>query len=401
LPADEGDLTLRDIARRFVLTRRLAGTAVAALASLTAFAALGAPTALAASSVTIKTSFENSPVSLNTTDAIGFALTNNTGTAQTVTFTDTLPSGVTLDNPIGTTNTNGTGVCTLTPPTANPGASSVTVTVTVPSETASGSVCTISFSIVASTPSANDVPLKDSYSGVSGSTVTPTTTTGSLIVLSSPTLSFSAPSNGQSFTLGQVFNASFGCTQTDPLDSISAFFGTDDEGNQIQSGAPIDTLDPGTRSLEVDCYSAAGGDITQTISYKVGSYSLTALREAKKTDFVSFKTLVPAGKLVARLLYGVKKTVIGTTRTTVGAHGTVSVTIKPTAAGRKLLAAVRTKTAAATVTVSFTPAPIGTGDTQITAAGATVVSRTVKLPIAHAARAHASRGARGTKSNRR
>ena len=77
---------------------------------------------MAASSVTLKTSFENSPISLNTSDAVGYAFTNTTTAPQTVTFTDNLPSGVTLDNPVGTTNTNGTGACTLVSSNAAPGA---------------------------------------------------------------------------------------------------------------------------------------------------------------------------------------------------------------------------------------------------------------------------------------
>ncbi|MGH2860742.1 MAG: hypothetical protein ACRDLT_04445 [Solirubrobacteraceae bacterium] len=48
-----------------------------------------------AGAVTIETSFENSPISLNSSDAVGYALTNTTGATQTVTFTDNLPSGVT------------------------------------------------------------------------------------------------------------------------------------------------------------------------------------------------------------------------------------------------------------------------------------------------------------------
>jgi hypothetical protein len=344
-----------------------------------------APSAMAAGSVTIKTSFENSPISLNTSDAVGYALANSTGSSQTVTFTDTLPGGVTLDNPVGTTSTNGTGSCTLVSSNAAPGAASVTLTVTVPSESASGTVCTVSFSVVAANAT-GDATIADSYSGVStASAVVPKTTVGSLIVLSNPSLTFTAPASGQSFYLGQVSDANFGCAATDAKDSIDSFFGTDDEGNQIQTGAPIDTVDPGAHTLEVDCYSAAGGgDVTQTVSYSVGSYKLSAIKEAKKTDFTSFKTLVPAGKLVAEVIYG--KKVIGTKTVSATSRGTRSVTIKPTNAGRRLLAAVKGNSVAVKLQVSFRPQAIGTGDAEITPAGATVVTKNIKLPIAHAAK---------------
>ncbi len=372
--------------------RRVAGAAVAVLAVLTTIAALGAPSAFAVvPSVGIKTSFEASPISLNQTDAIGYALTNTTGSSQTVTFTDTLPAGAALDNPIGTTNTNGTGTCSLTAPTATPGATAVTVTVTVPSPTASGTVCTISFAIAAGTPSVNDAAIPDSYSSATyvptaggGSPTNAVTTPSSLKVLTNPTVTLTAPANGQSFTLGQVFDAGFACAATDLLDSVDTFYGTDDEGNQIQSGAPIDTVDPGPHSLQVDCISAVGGgDLVQTVNYRVGSYALSSLKIAKAADRVSFKTLVPAGKLVAVVFDGKKK--VGTTTVKVRARKRVSVTVKPTAAGQRLLAVVKGKAAKVSLQVSFTPNAIGSGDTQISPAAATVVTKSLKLPIAHAA----------------
>jgi hypothetical protein len=366
----------------------VAGTAAAALATLTTFAVLGAPSALAAGSVTIKTSFGETPISLNTTDAVGYALTNSTTAPETVTFTDTLPAGVALDNPAGLTTTAGTGTCTFpTTPVPTPGSGSVNLTVTVPN--GSGTVCTISFSVVASTPSVNDAFLTDSYSGVSAvitstgaATTNPVATPASpgLVVLSNPTLSLLAPTNNQKFSLGQVSDASFNCAATDPLDAIDTFFGTDDEGNQIASGSPIDTIDPGTHSLEVDCYSAqGGGDVSQTVNYTVGSYTLSAVKSTK-TDQVSFKSTLPAGKIVAEILDG--KKVVGTTKVTVAAKKTLSVTIKPSTAGKKLLAKIKGKTANVKLDVVFTPKAIGSGDSQIVASEPTEVIKSLKVAIA-------------------
>ena len=371
----------------------MAGVAAAVLATLTAMAAVGASCALAVTPpLSVTTQFEDGTISLSSPDAIGYALVNTSGTSQTVSFTDTLPAGVTIDSPTGLTNTAGVGTCTnLTvnnPSSGQPTASgdgAVTVTVTVPSvstATSSKPVCTIALSVVAASPSIGDVALADSYSDRSPSTLF--ATPGKLVVLTNPTLRITAPSSGQSFTLGQVFNANFACAAADPLDSIDSFFGTDDEGNQIQSGAPIDTLDPGKHSLEVDCYSAVGGgDLTQTVNYRVGSYALGSLKVANKTDQVSFRTQVPAGKLLAVVLEGKKK--VGTTTVKVNARKRVSVTVKPTPAGRKVLAGGKGKTAKVSLQVSFKPNAIGSGDTQINAAAATVVTKSLKLPIAHAA----------------
>ncbi len=360
--------------------------------ALFAVGAALAPAALASGGVTISTSFENDPISLDTSDAVGYAISNTTGSSQVVYFTDTLPAGVTLDNPVAATNTPGSGTCTLSTPTAQPGDSSIAVQVSVPS--GSGTICTISYSVVANTPSVSDIAGHDSYSNVrTDSGVTPNTASGSLVVLSDPTLSFTAPSNGSSFALGQLAYASFDCSPTDPLDVIDGFYGTDDEGNQIESGAPIDTLDPGTRTLEVECYSAAGGGfVSQTSSYTVGSYTLSAVRVRRKTDGVSFRTTIPAGKLVARLIYGRK--VIGARSLSPTSGSTVAVALKPTKAGMRLLGALRARRVAVSLQVTFTPQAIGTGDQQITPAGATVVTRNVTLPISHRAVKHARRSRR-------
>ena len=141
----------------------MTGVALSALVTIATVAAL-APAAIAASSVTIKTAFENTPISINTSDAVGYAFTNAGSAPETVTFTDTLPAGVTLDNPVGTTLTNGSSTgCSVVSSTAAPGASSVTVTITVPN--AAGTVCTLSYSVVAATPS-NDAALPDTFSAV-------------------------------------------------------------------------------------------------------------------------------------------------------------------------------------------------------------------------------------------
>ena len=94
---------------------------------------------------------------------------------------------------------------------------------------------------------------------------------------------------------------------------------------------------------------------------------------------MSFKSAVPAGRFVAEVIDA--KKVIGTTRLTVATHQTASITIKPTTAGKKLLAAVKGKIANVQLHVAFTPQAIGSGDSQISPAAATVVTRNLKLRI--------------------
>jgi hypothetical protein len=363
---------------RRTLRGRPALAALGGLLATLALLVIGCAPAWAAGGVTITTSFENDPISVNTTDAVGYALTNTTASAQTVTFTDALPAGVTLDNPTAAALTNGsTSGCNLVPPAAGPGATSVTVTVTVPPAT--GTACTVWFDVVASTPS-NDQTLADAYTGLSASSVKPVATPGGLIVLSDPTLSFTSPVNGQTFSLGEIVDANFSCAASDPLDSIDSFFGTDDEGNQIESGGPIDTVDPGTHTLEVDCYSAAGGGyVSQTVSYSVSSYTLLGVHAARGTDQISYRTLVPAGQLFTRVFYGSK--LIALNRTAVSAQGIATVSFGPTAAGRRLIGSLRGRFATLSLQVSFEPQAIGSGEQQITPVAAIVTSRQVKVPL--------------------
>ncbi len=370
-----GRVLFRSAGARALATAATAATACVGLGAGIGVIDPGDAFAAGSGSVSIQTQYENSPISLDMSDAIGYAVTNTTSQTQTLSFKDTLPYGVAVDNPAGVTDTPGTGACVLESSNANPGAASVAVTLQVPPSSVAGPVCTISLGIVAGVPSSADAPLSDVYSSASVSPgASLSEVPAGLVVLTNPVVSLVAPSDGQVFALGQVYDANFSCATTDPLDSIDSFFGTDDEGNQIVTGEPIDTVDPGSHSLEVDCYSAAGGgDASETVSYSVKSYTLTGVKTTKKTDYVSFKSVLPAGKLVAKVIEGA--TVIGSTTDTLAAAGNASVTVKPSTAGAKVLQAVKGKSVKVELEASFTPAPIGSGDNEILPAASSVVTR--------------------------
>jgi hypothetical protein len=375
---------LRRVVFRSARHRALIAVATACLGLGGAVSAIDpwAASAAGTGSVAVQTSYENTPISLDMSDAVGYAITNTTGQTETLSFTDALPYGVAVDNPAGVTDTPGTSACVLQSSSVNPGAASVSFTVEVPPSSVAGTVCTISAGIVPGVSSAADSPLRDSYSAavVSPSAAVSEVPAG-LVVLSNPVVSLSAPGSGQVFTLGQLDDASFSRATTDPLDSIDSFFGTDDEGNQVVTGEPIDTVDPGNHSLEVDCYSAAGGgDASETVAYSVKSYTLTTVKTTK-TDYVSFKSTLPAGKLVAKVIDGTK--IIGTTTDTLTVGDTASVTVKPSTAGAKVLKTVKGSSVKVELEASFTPAPIGSGDNEIMPAASSVVTKSgIKLTIA-------------------
>jgi len=348
------------------------------------------PSALAATpAVTVTTSFSDfgkgaDVTSLNTSYDVGYAITNTTSsTISSLTFTDTLPAGVTLDNPIGLTNTAGTnGSCataTATNPTTGatsaPGDSTVTITVTGVQNVA-GTVCTISLGIVAGRPSAGDAPLSDTF----GALTAPVTkqTPGTLVVLTNPVVTLSAPTNGLVLKFGQTYHSNFSCATTDALDSISSLFGDDSDGNQVSSGEPIDTVDAGPNTFEVDCYSGpGGGDVTQTVNYTVKPFRFTAVKSNPANGQVSFKSLLPAGKGVVELLDG--KKIIGHKAFKVHSHKTAKLSVTPSAAGAALLTAAGGKAVKVKLEVSYTPAAIGAGADAITPQGPTVVTRSLKL----------------------
>jgi hypothetical protein len=367
----------------------LAATGAAAVATLITVAALGAPSALAAGSVKVTSSYEQSPISLNTSDAIGFAISNTTAAALTnFTFTVGLPAGVTLDDPIGLTNTAGSttscGTVTATNPstgaTSAPGDDAVTITIASVPNLTSGTVCTISLGIIGDIPSVSDAPWTDVLSSTF-TAPTPTLVTAGLVVLTDPYLVVLQPGANQTFTLGQTFLADFGCGPSDKLDSIANLFATDDEGNQVLPASPIDTVDPGKHTLEFNCYSAAGGgDVTSTLDYKVGSYTVTAVKTNKKNGQVSYKALVPPGTFVAELLDG--KKVIGKTTSVVKSRKSATVLIKLTGAGTTLLKTKDGKALKVKLDVSFTPKPLGVGSSEIAAAAPIVVTKSVSDSIA-------------------
>ncbi len=99
---------------------------------------------------------------------------------------------------------------------------------------------------------------------------------------------------------------------------------------------------------------------------------------------MSFRSAVPAGRFVAEEIDA--KKVIGTTRLTVASRKTASITVKPTTAGKRLLAATKGKTAHVQLHVAFTPQAIGSGDSEISPAAATVVTRNLKLSIVRVAK---------------
>jgi hypothetical protein len=379
---------MREIALRLALTRRLVATVIAAAAVLTAVAGLGAPSALAAGSVKVTTSYVQTPISANKADSILFAISNSTGsTVNNLTFSDTLPVGTTLGDPVGVAIIPGAsstcGSVTAVNPASGaasaPGDVAFAITVSTVPSAASGAICSVSLGIVSVTPSVADAPYFDALSSTF-TTPKPVLTSAGIVVLNDPALTVVKPKKGETFKLGQIVAANFGCSATDPLDTIASVFATDEYSNQVNTGEAIDTVDPGKNTLQFNCYSGIGsGDTTQSMTYKVSSYTVASVKENASNGEVTFKSLVPAGKFVAEILHG--KQVIGAAKATVHYRHTATVSVKLKPAGAKLLSKAKGKPVKVTLSLAFTPSGVGIGPDRIAASGPIDVTKAISVEM--------------------
>jgi hypothetical protein len=296
--------------------------------------------------------FDNVGVTYGITYTLKDNSTANTATTGTtftgVGFTDALPAGVTLDDEVGETAKN-CGVPFT--PSNQPGASTVTESgLTI----VNGSTCTITLEFV---PATAEVAAPDAISGATytytpsgGSAITYTQTANptdfgitllALTVAPLPTLSVSGVTNNASYTYGQAVDLDFSATAaTDDAIPAGDVYATDDQGNTLASGAAINTQVPGSHQVDVWVTTQDGYLGSQTYTYTVASPALKSVKAAKSGN-VSFNVeyLAP-GSVLAEVLDG--KTVIGkvTKKVTVGTE--TAITVKPTAAGKKLLAKLTT-----------------------------------------------------------
>ncbi len=283
----------------------------------------------------------------------GVTYTLKAASADTLTdvgFTDTLPAGVTLDDEVGETAKNcGTPFV----PANQPGASTVTESaLTVIGSAAAGFVgnCTITLEFVASTAevSAPDAitSVTDNVNGAGENTyaapipsadvaVTPV----ALTIAADPALTVTGLTNGATYGYGQSVDLGFSATAA-ANDSLLSIFAADDQGNSLLTGQAINTDVPGGHQVDVTTQTADGFLGSQTYSYTVNSPKLTSVKTTK-AGAVSFgvEYLAP-GSVLAEVVDG--KTTIGKVTKKVTVGKTTTVTVAPTAAGKRFLAKLTT-----------------------------------------------------------
>jgi hypothetical protein len=309
---------------------------------------LGAvPTALAASPPTITSAFTPNLIGFgdSSATALSFTITNpNANGLSSVALTDTLPAGLSVDNPNGQNgNCGSAGVITATP-------GSQTISLTGGSVKAAAS-CTISFSVIAAQPGTFTNSTGPVSSSAGSSTAGDTET---LTVIPPPTVTVSHIKDKAKYAYGAVVRPTYSCTQPADLTALSDCSAQDDIGNDVASGHAIDTKTPGSHSLTVSATSADGLVTTDTIDYTVlpnNRFTLAKLTP-KRRGALGFQLALPgAGKVKAVERAG-RKTV-GAYTTSVSAGRKLNVTVAPTAAGKALLTAGTP--AKVTLEVTYTP----------------------------------------------
>lgn len=355
---------MRDIARRAFPLRR-GGRIVASMAVVVAFTALAfissGPAEAAAVPPTVASAFTPTEIGVGDSTATALSVTitnpNASGTLSAVSFTDTLPAGLTVDDPNGENGTCGSaGVITATP-------GSSTISLTGGSVKAAAS-CTISVAVIAGQPGTFTNSTGPVSYGTSSPQASTAASTASVTVLPPPTLTVAAIKNNAKYTFGQTVKPTYTCSQAGDPAALADCSASDDLGNSIASGQALKTRIPGAHSLTVTATSSDGLSTSDTFNYTVlpnNRFSEYQVQTAK-AGAVSFKLGLPGAGKIKAVEIGPKHVTFGTFTASVGQKRTLKVTVRPTPAGKKLLVAPVSTTKKAspvrvkiTLTVTYTP----------------------------------------------
>jgi hypothetical protein len=329
---------LRDITRSKVVQSR-AGRRVAALvaASAAATAALvvagPAAAAIPVAPPTITSAFTETVVGVGDSTGTALSITvanpNATTALSAVAFTDTLPAGLTIDNPTGESSTCAApGVVT-----ANPGGTTISLT---GGSLKAATSCTISASVVASQTGAlsnNTGPVSSSAgSSAAGDIET-------LTVLAPPTVTVTNIKKKATYSFGQVVRPKYTCTQPGDPTALANCSAGDDLGNTIVSGGKLNTTTPGTHTLTVTATSSDGLSTSDNINYRVlpDSRFTIAGVSPKRRGALGFVLALPGPGTVKVVELGPKHVIVGTDTLKVTQKRHLTVDLKPTKAGVKLL----------------------------------------------------------------
>jgi hypothetical protein len=327
---------------RAITTRRALWVAATA-AALGAFLLPLTGTALAVPTPdTITSAFTPTTIGVGGTGTLVITITdtNTSGTDSNITFTDTLPAGLVIDSQNG--ESGSCGSTAATPVTANPGSSTISLTGGSLKGGVAGSssaTCAVSVDVTSNTVG--------NYSNAPGA-VTSSDGTGTagaaetLTVAGAPTVSGVSPANNSTFKYGQKVPVTFTCAEGEFGPGLSDCSGFDLNGNTILSGGTVDTTVVGSGQLiEIDATSEDELQTSAFINYTVlpNNVFTVVKTSAGKNGSVTLKLKVPgAGKLVVGEKVDGKA--FSSYSGKVNGAKTVTITLKPGSAAKKLLAKI-------------------------------------------------------------
>lgn len=328
--------------------------------------ALAAPAGASAATAppTVATSFPTNPIAVDaglgdSTGTVVFTVANpnDSGTLYDISFTDTLPAGISSDHPVAESD-SGCSSSSPTAPIVTWTFSGAAVTVNIPQVSASAS-CQVQFSIIGTTPgTGSDSYVPGSFTYSTSSTGSPTatatgTTPASIQVIPEPTVAVQGLKQNAVLNYGQSVKITYSCAQPALTAGVSSCTASDDLGNNVDSGGKLFTKDPGQHTLDVEVIDANGDVVDDDISYTIlPDNEVTIIKATPAGKVLAVKLAVPgAGKLKLVELDGRHRVAVATA--TVHGKATKSIRLAPTVAGAALLGGTG---AEVKLEVTFTPA---------------------------------------------
>ncbi len=322
----------------------LAAAAMAAAALPAAAAAASPPPAPAPA--TISAGFVPNIIAVGGTTSLSITITNPNASKSlsNVSFDDTLPAGLVVDNPNGQNGTCGsTGVLT-----ADPGSSTISLT---GGKLAAATSCTVSADITTNTSGTytdSTGPVSTTEAGAS-----PSGATASLSVYDNPTVTVTSPKNNAVFKFGQHVRARYTCADAAGAPGIQ-----DCEGD-VPDGHDIPTTTVGPQTFTVTAVSADGGTTTTTINYTVLPDNLFKVKKVKghSGGTVTLNVKLPGRGRVAVVEHD-GHTVFASRTYKRGSGGVLKVKLAPSPTGSSLLTAASATGAGdvtTSITITFTP----------------------------------------------
>ena len=331
------------------------------LAALVAAGALALPATAGAATTappTLASSFTPNQIDVTGSGSVQYTITNpnSGGTVYNVSFTDTLPAGAVLDNPATETDSGCTASTASAPVvtyTANPGSS--TVTVSVP-QVKNGTPCTVQFPVVGNAAgggadSFGSYTYATSATGAATAAPSSAETTATLQVIAQPTVTVSGVRTGATYKYGQAVTVTYSCAQPGLTAGIATCSASDDLGDNVNSGQKLATKQPGKHALTIQAVDGLGDVVSDEVDYTVlpdNVFTIAAVKPHAGGSLAFTLALPGAGAVSIKEFSGSKLISAKTAR--VRGKTRLAETLSPDGAGAKALSTVKVK-----LQVTFTP----------------------------------------------